>query len=97
MEEQSKAKVELDYLRMLREIAALVETDFCFDMDSRFAVPEGEMIIFTSAEGAEMANLLGRIYLIAHCIHCTACQSRFSLPREIKNKKKLALTSKGKR
>lgn len=72
----SKSKVRLDYKRMVDEIDALVETDFCFDMDSRFVDEKPQ---WTQDEAKQMAHLLGRIYSIAHCNTCTACQGTYSI------------------
>jgi cytosine/adenosine deaminase-related metal-dependent hydrolase len=67
---------QLDTERMVKEIANLVESDFCFDIDARFASDEPK---FTQEEAKQMAWLLGRVYSIAHCIHCTACQRKYLL------------------
>ena len=69
----------LDHYRMLREIADMVENDFCADMDSRFAT-SGE-VKFTNEEAKEMAHMLGKIYSIAHCITCRACQGKYENPK----------------
>jgi hypothetical protein len=70
-----KPKFEyLDYYKMLREIDNLVETDFVFDMDCQSIHPEQE---FTQEEATKMRDILMQIYSIAHCIDCTACQTKY--------------------
>jgi hypothetical protein len=66
--------IKLDYKKMLEKIDALVCTDFCADMDWK-TTPKTKP--FTQKESEQMAQLLGRVYSISHCIHCTACQSKF--------------------
>lgn len=65
---------ELDYKKMLQDIDELVSTDFVFDMDCH-NLPTSEK--FTQKESLEMARLLGRVYSIAHGIHCKACQTKY--------------------
>lgn len=66
---------KLNYKKMIEEVSALVETDFCFSMDSRFAT--SGKVKFTNDEAKEMAGLLGSIYSIAHCVHCGACNPKY--------------------
>lgn len=67
---------ELDFKRMIREIDTLVSTDFMFDMDCH-DLPKAKP--YTQAEAQEMQRVLGKIYSIAHCIDCEACQPKFFL------------------
>lgn len=64
----------VDYYKMLKEISNLVETDFCFDMDCK-TMPHSKP--FTQKEAKQMAMVIGQIYLIAHSIHCSACQTKY--------------------
>jgi len=32
---------------------------------------------YTQEDSEKMAELLGQIYLISHCLHCTACQGKY--------------------
>ena len=66
--------MELDYKRMVGEIAELVETDFMFDMDCK-NIPKSSPI--TQEEAMEMVGILGKVYSIAHCIHCGACNKKY--------------------
>ena len=70
---------KLDHYRMLEEICELVENDFCADME----VQEK----YSQEDAKKMTEILGQVYLIAHCIGCRACQHRFSLPRELNRKR----------
>jgi len=63
-----------DYFRMVRDISELVETDFCGEMELKL-MPKSSP--YTQEEAAEMANLIGRVYSIAHCIHCAACAPKY--------------------
>jgi hypothetical protein len=65
---------KLDYKKMVEDINKLAETDFCFDMELK-EMPNSEP--YTQQEAKRMSDLLGRIYLISHCIHCEACQRNY--------------------
>jgi len=56
--------------KMLTEIADMLESDFAFEMVGR----TGD---YTQKEALGMANLIGDIYTVAHCIHCKACGRRY--------------------
>lgn len=71
---------KLNHYKMLEDITNLVETDFCNNMDIK-SLPKSKP--YTQKEAREMASLLGQIYLIAHCIHCGACQSKYYPPNPI--------------
>jgi hypothetical protein len=72
--------MKLDYLKMLKDIDDLVETDFCFDMDGR-SLPHSRP--FTQEEGLKMAGLLGQIYSIAHCIDCPSCAVKYLVKKKV--------------
>lgn len=65
---------KLDHYRMLKDICNLVETDFVFEMDCK-QIHESET--YTQEEAKEMIKIIGQVYLIAHCITCHACQSKY--------------------
>ena len=67
--------MKLDYLKMLREIDKLVNNDWGFEMIDCKMMPKAKP--FTQKEAKEMSQRLGQIYLISHCITCTACQIRY--------------------
>ena len=69
----------LNYLKMLKEIDDLVETDFCFDMECHFLPMSNK---FTQKEAEQMAKIISKIYSIAHCIHCSPCQKKYLIPRQ---------------
>ena len=65
---------KLDYKKMIKDILFLVRTDFAFSMDLKqlpFSPP------YTQEEAKEMAHIIGRIYLIAHCDTCKACRVKY--------------------
>ena len=66
---------KINHYQMLEEIETLVETDFCADMDMRLLGG-----VYTQEEAKQMANLLGQVYSIAHCISCRACQTKYLTP-----------------
>lgn len=66
--------MELDYKKMVEDIAALVETDFMFEMDCK-NLPNSEPI--TTEEAMEMVKVLGNVYTISHSITCEACQGKY--------------------
>ena len=59
---------------MLKDINSLVETDFCEDVNNRMV---NKRAMFSQTEAREMATIIGQVYLIAHCIHCGACQTKY--------------------
>ena len=69
-------KKKLDYKKMVDDIDELVETDFCFDMDSKAIHPEDP---FTHEESTKMRDILMRVYSVAHCNTCNACQGKYLL------------------
>jgi hypothetical protein len=66
--------IKLDYKKMVNEISNLVDTDFCFDMDCR-ALPHAKP--YTQEEADKMAGIIGQVYMISHCIYCSACQGKY--------------------
>ena len=64
--------MKLDYLKMLKEICKLTETDFCMDMELRQLGGK-----YTQREAERMSDILGKVYSISHCWHCTACQLKY--------------------
>ena len=72
--------MKLDYDKMLKEINALVQTDFCTDMEMHLIPQEktGKPMEYTQEEAQEMAKLLSRVYSISHCTTCRACQKKYS-------------------
>ncbi len=67
--------MKLNYLQMLKDIDALVQTDFMFNMDCRM-IPDSKP--YTQKEAKKMAHILGNVYLISHCLHCSACQKKYA-------------------
>jgi hypothetical protein len=65
---------KLDTIAMLKAIDELVNTDFCEDM-SLHTMPNSKP--YTQEEAHEMAAIIGRVYLISHAVHCTACRRRW--------------------
>ena len=65
---------KLDYKRMIEEIDKLTQSDFLFDMDCH-NLPKSKP--YTQEEAQEMCDILMKIYSIAHCNTCTACQSKW--------------------
>ncbi len=65
---------ELNYKQMVEEISALTETEFVFDMDCK-NLPHS--IPITQEEAMQMVDILGRVYKVAHAIHCGACRTDY--------------------
>jgi len=63
---------ELDFKKMIEDIVPLVENDFVAEMELKRH--QGN---FTIQEAGNMSELLGQVYLIAHCLHCKACQIKY--------------------
>jgi hypothetical protein len=64
----------LDWKKMVRDINKLLQNDFMFDMDCK-GLHKGD--IYTQEEAEEMRNILMKIYRIAHCFTCTACDGKY--------------------
>lgn len=58
----------LDGHRMLKDIANLVQNDFCADMELK----AGFNREFTQEDAREMAKIITKVYSIAHQVTCTA-------------------------
>jgi len=59
---------------MLEDICNLVETDFAFEMELK-SLPKSKP--YTQEEASHMSDIIGKVYSIAHCIHCEACQVKY--------------------
>jgi len=66
--------MKLNYLKMLKDIENKVEDDFVFNMNCK-RMPNSKP--YTQKEAEQMADLLGSVYSISHCIHCRACQKKY--------------------
>lgn len=74
----SVSKEELDYKKMLKEINDLVETDFGEDMSLRANIEYcGKLLDISQRDAREMANIIAKVYLISHCIHCKSCGAKY--------------------
>lgn len=73
-EQRKEIEKGLNFEQMVKEIDELVSTDFMFDMDCKGIHPEEP---FTHKQSQEMANILTKVYSIAHCITCKACQTKY--------------------
>ena len=65
----------MNHLKMLEDIDALVETDFVMEMETKLGA--GTLQKYTQGEAAQMAQLLGKVYSIAHAIDCTSCNKKY--------------------
>ena len=65
---------KLNWEKMVREIDNLVETDFCEEMAVK-ELPHSKPYI--QKEAKQMAELLGKVYSIAHACDCGACQKDY--------------------
>lgn len=63
--------MKLDYPKMLEEINELVSTDFCGSMC------DNSNLTYTQEQAKTMASIIGKVYSIAHCTHCKACQQKY--------------------
>ena len=66
--------MKLNYKKIVEGILLLVETDFHSAMELK-QMPGSKP--YTQKEAKEMDNIIGRVYLIAHCLHCEACQKKY--------------------
>jgi hypothetical protein len=66
----------LDFKRMVEEIVPLVETEWAAEMELR-QLPHSRKI--TQDEAMQMLDIIGKVYLIAHAIHCEACSSKYTI------------------
>lgn len=66
---------------MCEEIDELVNSDFVNGME---LLELAETRPYTQNEALSMSEILGRIYAIAHCVHCSSCGRRYELKSEEK-------------
>lgn len=66
----------LNYKKMIEDIVGILDIDFLFDMDVK-TMPKGEP--YTQEEAKRMAEMLGKVYKVAHSIGCKACQSDYAV------------------
>jgi hypothetical protein len=66
----------MNYKKALEQILKIVENDFCADMSFK-TLPQAPK--YTQKEAKEMADRLGRVYSIAHCLYCKACRKQSGL------------------
>jgi hypothetical protein len=72
--------MKLQYKKMVEDICKLVETDFCGSMEMNLIPRKDGTFREISQENArELIDIVSKVYLIAHCIHCEACQHRYSV------------------
>lgn len=60
----------------LKAIDEIVSSDWGYSVtDDMVDLPSGKYKVFTQKQAEEMADAIGRIYMIAHTIHCTGCDA----------------------
>ena len=70
----------MNYLQMLEDINELVETDFAADMTFKAVITNnGKHRVITQKEAREMADIIGRVYLISHATHCKNCGEKYNV------------------
>lgn len=67
----------LNLRQMLDDIRLLVENDFCADMELTAWDAENGKSQFTKNESITMARIIAKVYSIAHCTTCEACQKKY--------------------
>ena len=61
-------------------INELVETDFAADMTFKALITNnGKHRVITQKEAREMADIIGRVYLISHATHCRNCGEKYNV------------------
>lgn len=69
---------QVDYKKMLQEIDKIVSYDWGFSVtDDMVALPTSNYKEFTQEQAQEMSSAIGKICMIAHAIHCKACQRKW--------------------
>jgi len=68
--------MKINYKKMIEDVNKLVQTDFCFEMDCKL-IPDSDK--YTQKEAEEMADLIGKVYMISHCISCQACNVKYRI------------------
>jgi hypothetical protein len=65
----------LDYEKIARDVNAILEKNFDFleDVDYKYTLSRQ----ITQSEAYTAIELLSKIYLIAHCVDCEACQKKY--------------------
>ncbi len=65
---------QLDLVKMLESINEIVGSDWAEKMSWK-QLPDSKP--YTQKEASKMATALGKIYTIAHCLTCKACQPKW--------------------
>lgn len=73
---------ELDYWKMVRDIDSLVSSEFCEEVSCKAGFDRE----ISQEEAKTMANIIGKVYLISHCISCCACDTKYKI-NDIKSTK----------
>lgn len=64
---------DLNYWKMVRDIDNIVGTEFCEEVSCKAGF-DREM---SQQEAIKMAEIIGKVYLISHCITCDACDKKY--------------------
>jgi len=65
---------KLNHKRMLEDILKLVDNDGALDMSCKTIIGAKP---YTQAEAIKMAECIGNVYSIAHCVYCKACSGKY--------------------
>lgn len=65
---------ELNYRKMVEDIDEIVEVDFAFEMETKLLRNANP---YSQEEARLMAEMILKIYSIAHCTTCKACQRKY--------------------
>lgn len=69
---------KVNYKKMLTEIDKIVSQDWGYSVtDAMVNLPDGTYDTFTQEQAVEMSKAISRVYMIAHAVHCEACQSNW--------------------
>lgn len=58
---------------MVRDIDNLVSSEFCEEVSCKAGFDRE----ISQKEAKEMAEIIGKVYLISHCITCNACDRKY--------------------
>lgn len=64
---------KLNYWKMVRDIDNLVSSEFCEEVSCKAGFDRE----VSQEEAKEMANIIGKVYLISHCLSCHACDKKY--------------------
>lgn len=77
--DDKRSAFKRDTEKMVKEIDSLVSSDWGYSVtDDMVDLQSGGYRDFTQKQAREMSGVIGKVYMIAHAIHCNACGRKYA-------------------